>query len=110
MTWKYAVRECRMHIVMSVLCLIQAVFLFAIVTGLLSIFMVRYEKYQPVQKLVEQKGFLCNIVNSHYIEGEHEGSIVENSQAYEAMLKDAEVCGQYDVDAFVEETQEVADA
>ena len=110
MTWKYAVRECRMHIVMSVLCLIQAVFLFAIVTGLLSIFMVRYEKYQPVQKLVEQKGFLCNIVNSHYIEGEHEGSIVENSQAYEAMLKDAEVCGQYDVNAFVEETQEVADA
>ena len=110
MTWKYAVRECRMHIVMSVLCLIQAVFLFAIVTGLLSIFMIRYEKYQPVQKLVEQKGFLCNIVNSHYIEGEHEGSIVENSQAYEAMLKDAEVCGQYDVNAFVEETQEVADA
>lgn len=110
MTWKYAVRECRMHIVMSVLCLIQAVFLFAIVTGLLSIFMVRYEKYQPVQKLVEQKGFLCNIVYSHYIEGEHEGSIVENSQAYEAMLKDAEVCGQYDVNAFVEETQEVADA
>ena len=63
-----------------------------------------------MQKLVEQKGFLCNIVNSHYIEGEHEGSIVENSQAYEAMLKDAEVCGQYDVNAFVEETQEVADA
>lgn len=110
MTWKYAVRECRMHIVMSVLCLVQAVFLFAIVTGLLSIFMVRYEKYQPVQKLVEQKGFICNLVNSHYIEGEHEGKVVEASQAYEAMLKDAEVCGQYAVSAFVEETQEVADA
>lgn len=110
MTWKYAVRECRMHIVMSVLCLIQAVFLFAIVTGLLSIFMMRYEKYQPVRKLVEQKGFICNLSGSHYIEGEHEGKMVENSQAYKAMLKDAEVCGQYDVDAFVEETQEVADA
>ena len=110
MTWKYAVRECKMHIVMSALCLIQAVFLFAIVIGLLSIFMARYEKYQPVQKLVEQKGFICNLVNSHYIEGEHEGKVVEDSQAYEAMLKDAEVCGQYDVSAFVEETQEVAAA
>lgn len=110
MTWKYAVRECRMHIVMSVLCLIQAVFLFAIVTGLLSIFMIRYEKYQPVQKLVEQKGFICNLLGSHYIEGEHEEKMVETSQAYKAMLKDAEVCGQYDVNAFVEETQEVADA
>lgn len=110
MTWKYAVRECRMHRMMSVLCLIQAVFLFAIVTGLLSIFMVRYESYRPVQKLVEQKGLICKMVNSHHLDGKNEGKMVESSQAYEAMLKKAEVCSQYQVSAFVEETTEVARA
>lgn len=110
MTWKYAVRECKMHIVMSVLCLIQAVFLFAIVIGLLSIFMVRYKGYQPVRKLIEQKGFICNIIYSHYIDGENEGYQVESSQAYEGMLKEAKVCAQYEVSAFIEEPGTVAKA
>lgn len=102
MTWKYAMRECKMHIVMSVLCFVQAVFLFAIVIGMISIFMSRYSGYQPVQKLVEQKGFICNMTGSQHIaDGDLEGKMVENSEAYEKMLKNAKVCGQYSVNAFV---------
>lgn len=109
MTWKYAMRECKMHIVMSVLCFVQAVFLFAIVIGMISIFMSRYSGYQPVQKLVEQKGFICNMTGSQHIaDGDLEGKMVENSEAYEKMLKNAKVCGQYSVNAFVgEENEEI---
>lgn len=107
MTWKYAMRECKMHIVMSVLCFVQAVFLFAIVIGMISIFMSRYSGYQPVQKLVEQKGFICNMTGSQHIaDGDLEGKMVENSEAYEKMLKNAKVCGQYSVNAFVGEENE----
>lgn len=102
MIWRYAMRECKMHIVMSVLCFVQAVFLFAIVIGMISIFMSRYSGYQPVQKLVEQKGFICNMTGSQHIaDGDLEGKMVENSEAYEKMLKNAKVCGQYSVNAFV---------
>lgn len=107
MAWKYAVRECRMHIVMSVLCLIQAVFLFAIVIGLLSIFMARYSGYQPVQKLMEQTGFICNISSSIHLDGDAEGLPVQSSEAYEEMLKDADVYGQYAVYAFAGADQEI---
>jgi len=109
MIWKYAMRECKMHIVMSVLCFVQAVFLFAIVIGMISIFMSRYSGYQPVQKLVEQKGFICNMTGSQHIaDGDLEGKMVENSEAYEKMLKNAKVCGQYSVNAFVgEENEEI---
>ena len=51
MIWKYAVRECKAHVMMSVLCLVQAMLLFAIVVGMLSIFMVRYAGYRPVPPL-----------------------------------------------------------
>ncbi len=109
MIWKYAMREYKMHIVMSVLCFVQAVFLFAIVIGMISIFMSRYSGYQPVQKLVEQKGFICNMTGSQHIaDGDLEGKMVENSEAYEKMLKNAKVCGQYSVNAFVgEENEEI---
>lgn len=109
MIWRYAMRECKMHIVMSVLCFVQAVFLFAIVIGMISIFMSRYSGYQPVQKLVEQKGFICNMTGSQHIaDGDLEGKMVENSEAYEKMLKNAKVCGQYSVNAFVgEENEEI---
>ena len=109
MIWKYAMRECKMHIVMSVLCFVQAVFLFAIVIGMISIFMSRYSGYQPVQKLVEQKGFICNMTGSQHIaDGDLEGKMVENSEAYEKMLKNVKVCGQYSVNAFVgEENEEI---
>ena len=109
MIWKYAMRECKMHIVMSVLCFVQAVFLFAIVIGMISIFMSRYSGYQPVQKLVEQKRFICNMTGSQHIaDGDLEGKMVENSEAYEKMLKNAKVCGQYSVNAFVgEENEEI---
>lgn len=109
MIWKYAMRECKMHIVMSVLCFVQAVFLFAIVIGMISIFMSRYSGYQPVQKLVEQKGFICNMTGSQHIaDGDLEGKMVENSESYEKMLKNAKVCGQYSVNAFVgEENEEI---
>ena len=108
MTWKYAVRECRMHVVMSVLCLIQAVFLFAVVIGLLSVFMARYSGYQPVRNLIEQNGFVSNMVSSHYLEGNAEGKSVESSGAYEQMLKEARVYGQYSVHAFAGDDQWVA--
>lgn len=108
MAWKYAVRECRMHVVMSVLCLVQAMFLFAIVIGLLSIFMMRYSKYQPVQKLVEQTGFICDMTMSIHLDGDAEGKLVQSSEAYEEMLKDANVYGQYSVSAFAGEDQEIA--
>lgn len=109
MAWKYALRECRMHVVMSVLCLLQAVFLFAIVIGLLSIFMMRYSKYQPVQKLMEQTGFICNIsMSSIHLDGDAEGRPVQSSEAYEEMLKDANVYGQYEVGAFAGEDEEIA--
>ena len=108
MAWKYAVRECRMHVVMSVLCLVQAIFLFAIVSGMLSIFMTRYSGYQPVQKLVEQTGFICNMVMSVHLEGDAEGRTVQSSEAYEEMIKDADVYGQYTVSAFAGENQEIA--
>ena len=108
MAWKYAVRECRMHVVMSVLCLVQAVFLFAIVIGLLSIFMARYSGYQPVQKLMEQTGFICDISVGLHQDGDAEGRPVESSEAYEEMLKDANVYGQYGVHAFVGDDPEVA--
>ena len=37
-----------------------------------------------------------------------EGKMVENSEAYEKMLKNAKVCGQYSVNAFVgEENEEI---
>lgn len=109
MVWKYAVRECGMHVVMSVLCLVQAVFLFAIVIGLLSIFMARYSDYQPVQKLMEQNGFICNMVGgSIHLDGDAEGLPVQNSEAYEKMLKDANVYGQYEVGAFAGEDWEIA--
>ena len=65
MIWKYAVRECKAHVMMSVLCLVQAMLLFAIVVGMLSIFMVRYAGYRPVRKLVERKGFICKIGRAH---------------------------------------------
>lgn len=108
MTWKYAMRECKMHIVMSVLCFVQALFLFSIVIGMVSIFMMRYSEYQPVQNLVEQKGFICNMVMSYHIDGDSEGKMVENSEAYEDMLKEASVYGQYNVSAFVgNENQEI---
>lgn len=109
MIWKYAMREYKMHIVMSVLCFVQAVFLFAIVIGMISIFMSRYSGYQPVQKLVEQKGFICNMTGSQHIaDGDLEGKMVENSEAYEKMLKNTKVCGQYSVNAFVgEENEEI---
>lgn len=109
MTWKYAVRECRMHVVMSVLCLVQAVLLFAVVIGLLSIFMMRYSGYQPVRRMVEQKGFLCNINLSVHLDGDAEGRPVQSSEAYEEMLKDATVYGQYAVGAFVGESEEIAE-
>lgn len=108
MAWKYAVRECRMHVVMSILCLVQAVFLFAIVIGLLSVFMMRYSKYQPVQKLVEQNGFICNMSMGIHLDGDAEGRAVQSSEAYEEMLKGANVYGQYRVSAFAGENQEVA--
>lgn len=108
MAWKYAVRECKMHVVMSVLCLVQAVFLFAIVIGLISIFMERYSGYQPVQKLIEQPGFICNMVDSVHLEGDDEGRPVQSSEAYEKMLKDAQVYGQYKVDAFIGDDKAVA--
>lgn len=108
MAWKYALRECRMHIVMSVLCLVQAIFLFMIVTGLLQIFMTRYSGYQPVQKLVEQNGFISDMVMSVHLEGDAEGRPVQSSEAYEEMLKDADVYGQYTVSAFAGENQEIA--
>lgn len=101
MSWKYAGRECRIHVVMSVLCLVQAVFLFAIVTGLLSIFMERYDGYQPVRDLVEQDGFVCNLVSSVHLDGDAEGRPVQSAEAYEQMLQDADVYGQYAVNAFV---------
>lgn len=108
MAWKYAVRECRMHVVMSVLCLVQAVFLFALVTGLCSIFMARYSGYQPVQKLMEQNGFICNIsMGSIHLDGDAEGLPVQNSETYEKMLKDANVYGQYMVGAFAGEEPEI---
>ncbi len=110
MTWKYAVRECRMHVVMSVLCLVQAVFLFAVVIGLLSVFMARYSGYQPVRKLLEQNGFISNMVSSVHLEGDAEGRQVHSSEAYEEMLKDARVYGQYRVHAFVRDDQWVAEA
>lgn len=108
MAWKYAIRECRMHVVMSVLCLVQAVFLFAVVIGLLSIFMARYSGYQPVRSLAEQNGFITNMVNSHHLEGDAEGLPVQSSEAYEEMLKDAKVYGQYTVHAYAGEDQEVS--
>lgn len=108
MTWKYAVRECRMHIVMSVLCLVQAVFLFMVVIGLLSVFMARYSGYQPVRNLIEQNGFVSNMVSSHYLEGNAEGKSVESSEAYEQMLKEARVYGQYSVHAFAGDDRWVA--
>ena len=108
MAWKYAIRECRMHVVMSFLCMVQAIFLFAIVIGLLSIFMARYSGYQPVQKLVEQPGFLCNLDMSIHLEGDAEGRPVQSSEAYEEMLRDADVYGQYAVSAFAGETHEIA--
>ena len=107
MAWKYAVRECKMHIVMSVLCLVQAVFLFAIVIGMISIFMMRYSGYQPVQKMVEQKGFICDVNMSYHMEGDSEGMMLESSEAYEKMLKDAKVYGQYNVGAFAGENHDV---
>lgn len=107
MAWKYAVRECGMHVVMSVICLVQAVFLFAIVIGLLSIFMTKYSGYQPVQKLVEQKGFISDMVTSVHLEGDAEGRPVQSSEAYEELLKDANVYGQYRVSAFAGENQEI---
>ena len=100
MIWKYAVRECKAHVMMSVLCLVQAMLLFAIVVGMLSIFMVRYAGYRPVRKLVERKGFICMLDSSYHMDSEN-GMMVQSSQAYEAMLKDAHVEGQYSVDAFV---------
>lgn len=109
MSWKYAVRECRMHVVMSVLCLVQAVFLFAIVIGLISIFMERYSGYQPVQKLIEQPGVICDMTwNSYHLEGDAEGRPVQSSESYEKMLKDAQVYGQYEVDAFIGDDKAVA--
>lgn len=108
MTWKYALRECRMHVVMTVLCLVQAVFLFAIVIGLLSIFMAKYSGYQPVRKLLEQKGLLFNIsAESIHLDGDAEGRPVQSSEAYEKMLKDATVYGQYVVGAFAGENPEI---
>lgn len=108
MTWKYALRECRMHVVMTVLCLVQAVFLFAIVIGLLSIFMARYFGYQPVRKLLEQKGLLFNIsAGSIHLDGDAEGRPVQSSEAYEKMLKDVTVYGQYEVGAFAGEDPEI---
>ncbi len=109
MIWKYAVRECKAHVVMSVLCLVQAMLLFAIVVGMLSIFMVRYSEYRPVRKLVEQNGFICMLNASYHMDSE-KGMVVQNSQTYETMLKDAHVEGQYSVEAFVDEPEEVADA
>jgi ABC-type multidrug transport system permease subunit len=94
---------------MSVLCLVQAVFLFAIVMGLLSVFMLRYSGYQPVQKLLEQDGFLTDMVSSVHLEGDAEGRPVQSSEAYEEMLKNAEVYGQYKVSAFAGENQEIAE-
>ena len=88
MIWKYAVRECKAHVMMSVLCLVQAMLLFAIVVGMLSIFMVRYAGYRPVRKLVERKGFICMLDSSYHMDSEN-GMMVQSSQAYEAMLKDA---------------------
>ena len=108
MAWKYAVRECRMHVVMSVLCLVQAVFLFAVVIGLLSVFMARYSGYQPVRKLAEQNGFVSNMVSSIHLEGDAEGRPVQSSEAYEGMLKGARVYGQYRVDAYAGDDQWVA--
>ena len=83
--------------------------LFAIVVGMLSIFMVRYAGYRSVRKLVERKGFICMLDSSYHMDSEN-GMMVQSSQAYEAMLKDAHVEGQYSVDAFVEEPQEITDA
>ena len=108
MAWRYALREYRMHIVMSVLCLVQAVFLFAIVVGLLSVFMMRYSGYQPVRKLAEQRGFICNMNGSIHLDGDAEGLPVQSSEAYEKMLKDAEVYGQYEVGAFAGVDQEIS--
>lgn len=107
MAWKYAVRECRMHVVMSVLCLVQAVLLFAIVIGLLSIFMMRYSGYQPVQKLAEQRGFICKMLMSIHLDGNAEGLSVQSSEAYEEMLKETKVYGQYEVGAFAGKNQEI---
>lgn len=47
--------------------------------------------------------------SSYHMDSEN-GMMVQSSQAYEAMLKDAHVEGQYSVDAFVEEPQEITDA
>ena len=87
MTWKYAMRECKMHIVMSVLCFVQAVFLFAIVIGMISIFMSRYSGYQPVQKLVEQKGFICNMTGSQHIaDGDRKSTRLNSSHKTESRM------------------------
>lgn len=107
MIFKYAVRECKTHVVMSLLCLLQAVFLFAVVIGFISIFMVRYSKYQPIRELVERKGFVCDMKFSYHLDDENEGRNVESSEAYEKMLKKAEVYGQYDVGAFIADDLEV---
>lgn len=107
MAWKYALRECRMHVVMTVLCLVQAVFLFSIVIGLLSVFMARYSGYQPVQNLIEQNGFICNIMSSIHLDGDAEGYPVQSSEAYEKMLKDVTVYGQYEVGAFAGKNPEI---
>ena len=59
MIWKYAVRECKAHVMMSVLCLVQAMLLFAIVVGMLSIFMVRYAGYRCVSWWSEKGLSVC---------------------------------------------------
>ena len=107
MIFKYAIREYRSNIIMSLLCLIQAVFLFAIVIGLISVFMIRYSKYKPAREMVEQKGFVCNMVFSSHLNDENEGMRVESSEAYEKMLKGAKVYGQYEVGAFIGKAPEV---
>lgn len=107
MIFKYAVREGRFHIVMSLLCLIQAIFLFAVVIGLISIFMIRYSKYQPVRRLVERKGFVCDMVFSYHVDDQNEERSVASSEAYEKLLKNAEVFGQYEVWAFITDDPDV---
>lgn len=63
----------------------------------------------PVQKLMEQNGFICNIsLVSIHLDGDAEGLPVQNSEAYEKMLKDANVYGQYKVGAFAGEDWEIA--
>ncbi len=108
MTWKYALHECKMHVLMSVLCLVQVVLLFSILIGMISIFMKRYAGYRPVQHLVEQDGYVCNVRDNFHLDGDAESRPIQNSETYEEMLKDASVCGQYSVSAFVDEPREVA--